>query len=549
MSVGSKMKREPVKGEILLEMRRLSVETGPRDGATTILHGVDLCVKRGEVLGVIGESGAGKSTIGLAAIGLVRPGCRISGGSVGFGGASLFESPASVSRQLRGTRIAYVAQSAIASFNPAHRLLAQTIESSVVHGVMSAEQAAARARSLYAQLQLPDPDHFGDRFPHQVSGGQLQRAMIAMALMSDPDLIVFDEPTTALDVTTQIEVLRSIKALVESRHLSAIYVSHDLALVAQIAHRIVVLRYGRVVETAETRQMLAAPAEDYTRTLWGVRQLVKVPAPAARPIIALSGIAAAYGDLQVLHDIDIAVPRGHTVALVGESGSGKSTIARVITGVHAPSAGAVEFDGTRLAPDLRHRTRDQLRRIQLIHQNPDTALNPRRSIAQTLARPIAIFDQRPRSARRQRLAELMDLVGLPQGHLDRRPGELSGGEKQRVAIARALAANPDVIVCDEVTSALDQIVQRDIIELLNRLQRELGITYVFITHDLATVRAIADEVVVLQKGRVVEQGEKTEVLSPPHDPYTELLIASVPEMDPDWLVRVEAKMAARAGRA
>jgi len=535
------MNPEPKRGEALLETRGLVVETGPRGAASRILHGVDLCVNRGEVLGVIGESGAGKSTIGLAAIGLVRPGCRIAGGEVVFAGTSLFEAPPETSRRLRGTRIAYVAQSAIASFNPAHRLLAQTIESSVAHGLMSVEQASARARLLYAQLQLPDPETFGDRFPHQVSGGQLQRAMIAMALMADPDLVVFDEPTTALDVTTQIEVLRSIKALVESRHLSAIYVSHDLALVAQIAHRIVVLRHGRVVETAETRRMLAAPEADYTRTLWGVRHLVKSPPPAAGPVVTLTGISAAYGDLEVLADIDVEVTRGHTVALVGESGSGKSTLARVITGVHPPSAGVVEFDGVRLAHDLHRRSRDQLRRIQLIHQNPDTALNPRRTTAQTLARPIAVFDARPRRDRRRRLEELMDLVGLPHGHLERRPNELSGGEKQRVAIARALAANPEVIICDEVTSALDQIVQRDIIELLNRLQRELGITYVFITHDLATVRAIADEVVVLRKGRIVDQGRKADVLSPPREAYTELLIASVPEMDPDWLSRLEAR--------
>lgn len=531
--------------DALFEMSGLRVEAAAQAGGQPILHGIDLEVRRGEVLGVIGESGAGKSTIGLAALGLTRPGCRVVGGGVRFDGIPLFEAPAGTVRRLRGSRIAYVAQSAIASFNPTHRLLAQTIESSVVHGLMSREAAVAKAKELYAQLQLPDPEHFGDRFPHQVSGGQLQRAMIAMALMSDPDLVVFDEPTTALDVTTQIEVLRAIKTLVESRNMSAIYVTHDLALVTQVAHRILVLRYGRVVECAPTPVMLAEPKHPYTRSLWAVRQLQKTPAEPEAPLLTLSGIRASYGSAPVLHGIDIAVQRRHTVALVGESGSGKSTIAKVITGVLPATAGEVVFDGAVLSSRLGRRSADQLRRIQFIHQNPDSTLNPRRTIEGSLARPLAVFQKIARSQRREKVGELLDMVGLPHARMHRRPGELSGGEKQRVAIARALAAKPDLIVCDEVTSALDQIVQREILELLGRLQRELDITYIFITHDLATVRAIADDVVVLRKGAIVAQGSKDEVLSPPYDPYTGLLIASVPEIDPNWLQRT-ANLAAVA---
>ena len=523
--------------DTLLEMRGLSVEAVSDGHASPILRGIDLTVRRGEVVGVIGESGAGKSTIGLAALGLVRPGCRVTSGTMKFDGMSLFKAPSDAARKLRGSRIAYVAQSAIASFNPALRLLDQTVESSVVHGLMTRAQAAAKALDLYAQLQLPDPDTFGNRFPHQVSGGQLQRAMIAMALMSDPDLVVFDEPTTALDVTTQIEVLRAIKMLVEGRRMSAIYVTHDLALVTQVAHSIVVLRHGRVVECAETRRMLTAPKDEYTRSLWAVRQLAIATAAAAPPILELRGICASYGKRQVLHDIEIAVPAGHTLALVGELGSGKSTLARVVTGVLRPSEGIVRFESAVLPAGLRSRSKEQLRQIQFIHQNPDSTLNPRRTVEQSLARPIAVFQNVPRALRRQKVAELLEMVGLPRAYLHRRPGELSGGEKQRVAIARALAAKPRIIVCDEVTSALDQLVQRDILELLHRLQRELGVTYIFITHDLATVRAIADDVVVMRNGRVVRQGEKAAVLAPPYDGYTALLISSVPEIDPDWLTR------------
>jgi peptide/nickel transport system ATP-binding protein len=530
-------------GDVLLQMRGLKIETEAEFGNPPILQDIDFVVDRGEVLGIIGESGAGKSTIGLAALGLTRAGCHVTEGSVSFNGVSLFEAPPEAARALRGTKIAYVAQSALASFNPAHRLLKQTIEGVLVHGLMSKDQALRKAKALYAQLQLPDPDQFGDRFPHQVSGGQLQRAMIAMALMSDPQLVIFDEPTTALDVTTQIEVLRSIKSLVESSSMSAIYVTHDLALVTQVAHRILVLRYGRAVECAPTRDMLVAPKNPYTRSLWAVRQFQKSPSPPSEPVLVLSGIDAAYGDVRVLHDIGLQVERRHTVALVGESGSGKSTIAKIITGVMPSERGEIRFAGKILSGKLSGRSRDQLRRIQLIHQNPDSALNPRRTVAQTLSRPLAIFQGVARSRRDEKIGDLLKLVGLPAAYRHRRPSELSGGEKQRVAIARALAAKPDIIVCDEVTSALDQLVQRDILQLLSTLQAELGIAYVFITHDLATVRAIADDVVVLRKGRIVEQGPKDQILSPPHDPYTAALIASVPEIDPDWLKRIRTDIA------
>jgi peptide/nickel transport system ATP-binding protein len=519
----------------LLSIRDLRVD-GEIDGiAHPIIRSVSLDLDRGEVLGLIGESGAGKSTIGLAAIGILRPGCRVSGGSIVFDGVDLVTAPETTLRKLRGSRIAYVAQSASASFNPAHRLIDQTIESVLIHGIETRAAAIRRAVDLYSQLQLPDPAHFGARYPHQVSGGQLQRAIIAMAMMSNPDMIIFDEPTTALDVTTQIEVLVAIRSLVAQRHLAAIYVTHDLALVAQIADRIMVLKNGEMVEQAPTRTMLSAPTEDYTKSLWAVRNLSKASAVASVPILQISDVSAFYGDYQVLQDINLDIGKGRTVAVVGESGSGKSTLARTITGLLQPNKGTVTFENKRLPQHFQHRTRDVLRRIQMIYQSADTALNPRHTVRKLIDRPLEMYAGLRGAALRQRAAELLAMVELDEKHLERLPSELSGGEKQRVAIARAIAAKPDLIICDEITSALDQIVQRDILLLLQRLQRELGITYLFITHDLAVVRAIADDIVVMHRGRVVENGSKETVLAPPHEPYTELLLSSVPQMNADWL--------------
>ena len=533
-----------VKGEALLEIRGLKIE-GNSDGVWhPIVKGVDLTLKRGEVLGLIGESGAGKSTIGLAAMGFARPGCRIVDGTIMFDGIDLRAASEAEKRHLWGARIAYVAQSAAAAFNPAHRLIDQTVETAVRDGIRTRDQAVADSVDLYRRLQLPNPEHIGDRFPHQVSGGQLQRAMTAMAMSCRPDLIIFDEPTTALDVTTQVEVLAAMRNIVEQFHTAAIYITHDLAVVAQMADRIMVLRHGLEVEEAPTREMLKEPKQDYTKTLWAVRSLVKEESISDDVTLSVRNVDASYsGVVKVLDNVTVCLPRGRTVAVVGESGSGKSTLARAITGLLPPSKGEIQFNGKVLPKALKDRDKDTLRPIQMIYQSADTSLNPRQTIRDIIGRPLEFYHGVKGAARDRRVAELLDAIELDESYIDRLPTELSGGQKQRISIARALAAQPDIIICDEVTSALDQIVQEEILTLLMKLQKETNVSYLFITHDIATVRAISDEIVVMHQGKVVQQGPKTQVLNPPHPPYTELLLSSVPQMDPDWLTNLLADRA------
>ncbi|QYX57780.1 ABC transporter ATP-binding protein [Roseovarius sp. SCSIO 43702] len=526
---------------VLLKIEDLRIQGYSDETWVDIIKGVDLTLHRGEVMGLIGESGAGKSTIGAAAMGYARDGTRIVEGSkIEFDGMELTNASEADKRGLRGSRIAYVAQSAAASFNPAHKIIDQHTEAPLQYRIKKRLEAQEDAIELYRKLRLPNPEEIGFRYPHQVSGGQLQRAMTAMAMSCRPDLIIFDEPTTALDVTTQIEVLAAIRDIVDEFNTAALYITHDLAVVAQMADTIKVLLKGEEVEQAPTEQMLSNPKEDYTKSLWAVRSF-KSPQrhrkEGATPLISVQNVDASYtGGEKVLDDVSFDIHEGMTVAVVGESGSGKSTTARVITGLLPPSNGQVLCKGEPFPPSYKQRTREQLRQCQMIYQMADTALNPKVKISEIIGRPAAFYSGLKGAALKNRVDELLDLIELdPSQYYNRYPPELSGGQKQRIGIARALAAEPTFIVCDEVTSALDQLVAEGILRLLDRLQNELNLAYMFITHDLATVRAIADEVVVMQNGKVIEQGPKDEMFTPPHHPYTDLLLSSVPEMDPNWL--------------
>ena len=529
------------KTDPLIQINNLKIEGFSDEQWHPIIKGVNLTLKRGQVMGLIGESGAGKSTLGLAAMGYTQPGCRITGGEILFEGNDLASLRDNEKQKFWGNRMTYVAQSAAASFNPAHRLIDQTTASAIRFKIKNESDAKKDAQRLYEALNLPNPESIGDRYPHQVSGGQLQRVMTAMAMSPRPDLIVFDEPTTALDVTTQVEVLTAMKNIVEEFNTAAIYITHDLAVVAQMADVIKVLRYGNEIEEAETHKMLTTPREEYTKSLWSVRSLEKKPVKVQKPILEIKNIDAAYGKFKVLHDVNISVPRGSTVAVVGESGSGKSTTARVITGLLPQLSGSIEFDGEVLPKRLEDRTKEQKRIIQMIYQMADTAMNPRQTVREIIGRPLEFYLGLKGKEKERRILELLEMIELDGQFIDRLPGELSGGQKQRICIARALAADPEFVICDEVTSALDQIVQEGILKLLMKLQKELNLTYLFITHDISTVRAISDQVVVMNFGEVVEQGLKADVFSPPHPDYTELLLSSVPEMDPNWLNNLNKK--------
>ncbi|WP_159999838.1 ABC transporter ATP-binding protein, partial [Roseomonas sp. 18066] len=537
----------------LLEVEGLHVTARNAEGQTvSIVRDVGFQLARGEVLALIGESGSGKTTIALSLLGYARPGCRIAGGRIRLGETEILSLSASGLRDLRGRRVAYVAQSAAAAFNPSRRIMDQVVEAALIHGTASRAEAETEAVELFRALALPEPFRIGARYPHQVSGGQLQRLMAAMALIARPDLVILDEPTTALDVTTQIEVLRAFKNVVRQRGTTAVYVSHDLAVVAQMADRIIVLRDGQMREEGPTPQILETPTHPYTQSLLAAAApRPRAPdslAGAAPPVLRVENLTAGYGPadssgmplVPVLRDVSFEIRRGAALGVIGESGCGKSTLARVVAGLLPMGRGTMRLGEESLPPDIARRSADQLRRVQLVFQSADTALNPSRTVAQILGRPISFFHQARGAERDRRVAKLLDLVRLPKVLADRLPGELSGGQKQRVNLARALAAEPELILCDEVTSALDTVVGAAILDLMDELRRELGLATMFISHDLHTVRAVCDEVMVLYAGQRVELGAGAAMAEAPWHPYTDLLVASVPELRPGWLEQTAA---------
>ena len=538
----------------VLKIVNLRIEaTGPAGRPVPIVRDVGLDINKGEVHALIGESGSGKTTIALSSLAYCKPGLRFIGGKVLLNGRDLLTMGSQQIRDIRGRRVAYLAQSAAATFNPALTIGEQVTESAVLHGILSQKQADRRALALYHALELPDPQRLGFRYPHQVSGGQLQRLMAAMALCSKPDLMVLDEPTTALDVTTQIEVLKAFKKVIHEEKTAAIYVSHDIAVVAQIADRITVLYNGRGREQGTVHQIINEPAHEYTRSLMAAVRPLPGSGRESSPdggtekktdntIIEIRNISAGYGPIisgepryKVLHGIDVEIKRGHVVGVVGESGCGKSTLARVVAGLLPGTQGDIVLEGQRLNPKLGKRSIEELQRIQIVFQMADTALNPRQRIKNIIGRPLDFYFSLRGEKKRQRIAALLDMVELPQAFANRFPAQLSGGQKQRINLARALAAKPDVLLCDEITSALDSIVAANVIELLKGLRKKTNVSFMFISHDLSTVASFSDEIVVLYAGRVLEQGPTHRVLSPPFHPYTRLLISSVPELRVGWI--------------
>ncbi|HJW53294.1 MAG TPA: ABC transporter ATP-binding protein [Burkholderiaceae bacterium] len=525
-------------------------------GAAILVDNLSFSIRPGEVLALIGESGSGKTTTALALMGFARHGCRISGGRVRIGDVEVLGLAPRQLRALRGRTVTYIAQSAAASFDPSRTILDQVVEPARVHGVLRRAEAELKAIALFRELALPEPESIGSRYPHQVSGGQLQRLMAAMALITDPEVVILDEPTTALDVTTQIEVLRAFRRVVRERQVTAVYVSHDLAVVAQMADHILVLRDGRMRELKTTERLLTAPENDYTKSLLAAaRPTVRTPARSGSDtelLLEVRGLSAGYGPRDgngrpakmIVEDIDLQLKRGQAIGVIGESGSGKTTLARAVAGLLAPCAGTMEFAGHELKPTLAQRSRDELRRIQIVFQSADTALNPSQTIESILARPLEFYKGMKGAPLKRRIGELLDLVQLPRALAGRLPGGLSGGQKQRVSLARALAAEPDLILCDEVTSALDTVVGAAVLDLIAELRRELGVSYLFISHDLHTVRAVCDEIVVMQHGRKLAQVARADYDRGPHHPYYEQLARAVPELRRGWLDEIDRQRAA-----
>jgi peptide/nickel transport system ATP-binding protein len=513
-----------------LVVEDLTVIGRPSD--VEIISGVSITVRRGEILGLVGESGSGKTTLGLSLLAHCKRATEISGGRVEVGGSDLATLSDQGVRALRGRAVAYIPQSPASALNPALRLRVQLREA-LHDDSLSAAQVADRVGEVLREVALPGDAAFLSRYPHQLSGGQQQRVAIAMAFIGRPDVIVLDEPTTGLDVTTQAHVLETIRRMTRDYGTAGVYISHDMAVVTDLADEIAVMYRGEVVERGRTAEVLAAPRHEYTRRLLRAVPRLRTDdrgegaGPEGEPLLRVRGLSAGYGRTRVLEDIDVSVSRGECVALLGESGSGKTTLSRSIAGLHRQFSGELLFDGAPLAAGSYRRTAEQRRRVQYVFQNPYEALNPRRRVRDQILGPYAHLVGRPGDPDAV-VAEALERAALSASYADRFPEQLSGGERQRVCIARAVATRPDLLVCDEITSALDVSVQAEIVALLRGLQ-DAGMALLFVTHNIALVSNIAERVAVLNQGRIVEYGPVGRVMSAPEHEYTRALIADTPD--------------------
>ena len=523
----------------LVDIRGLDVGYLRRRTVRPAVVGLDLTIAPAEVVAIVGESGSGKTTTANALLGLLPANGRITAGSAVVDGVQTAGANERTLRRLRGSVVGLIPQDPMVGLNPTKRIGAQVAEAVRLRGVAGPAVHAEVLEHL-GQAGVPGPELRARQYPHELSGGLRQRALIAIALAGRPKLIIADEPTSSLDVTVQKRILDHLGGLVREQGISLLIITHDLAVAADRADRVVVMRHGRKVEQGAPASLLGAPREHYTRQLISAAPRLAhagrvVPRfdvrdrPAPDPILTLTGVSKTFrGGFTALDEVSLTVPRGQTHALVGESGCGKTTTLRVALGLETATAGSVVLDGDEIGGLSWNRLRPLRRKAQLVHQDPFAALDPRFTVGQSITEPLVSFRIGDRRSRRERALELLDQVALPASYLDRLPGELSGGQRQRVAIARALALRPDLIMLDEPVSALDVLVQEQILQLLEDLQAALGLSYLFVSHDLTVVAEISHTVSVMSHGRVVEQGPVAEVFTNPHTPYTQELIDAIP---------------------
>ena len=551
------LETSPAAGAPLLQVRDLAVEFQTIDGSVRAVEGVDLDLAAGETVAIVGESGSGKSTTAMAVIGLLAGNGRVAQGSIRLDGQELVGASESTMRGIRGAQIGLVPQDPMSNLNPTSKIGTQVGETLLAHGLATKKDVARKVVETLAAAGLPNAEERAKQYPHEFSGGMRQRALIAIGLACNPRLLIADEPTSALDVTVQKTILDQLGRMTTELGTSVLLITHDLGLAAERAARVVVMHRGRIVEQGAARQILEDPQHPYTQSLVQAAPSVAVarlrpeafttPTPDAAPkpvdnIVEVEGLTKLYKvrgqkeDFAAVRDVSFAIPRGETVAIVGESGSGKTTTARMLLKVVDPTEGKIRFDGADVASLKGRQLREFRQKVQPIFQDPYSSLNPMFTIERIVQEPLDFYNRGSAKDRAARVRKLLDDVALPESTLRRYPSELSGGQRQRVAIARALALSPELIVCDEPVSALDVLVQDQILTLLRDLQSEYGLSYLFISHDLAVVRLISDYVCVMKDGALIEAASSEEIFTNPRDPYTRNLLASIPGNELDIAV-------------